>query len=82
MQSTKVAFGSQLGKAQEPLTITMIGAEDNHLPPLNNPPIMEPSRCQQTPRVTRSPLAQITQLVPQDARPLSNELEALQSHSR
>jgi hypothetical protein len=31
---------------------------------------------------TRSPLAQIAQLVPQDARTLSNALEALQYHSR
>ena len=81
-QSTRVAFGAPLGKAQEPLIITMIGARDNHLPLLDDPPITRPSRCQQIPRVTRSPPAQITQLVPQDARPLSNALEVLQSHSR
>ena len=50
----------------------MIGARDNHLPPLDDPLIIGPSRCGQTPRVTRSPLAQIAQLVPQDARTLSN----------
>jgi hypothetical protein len=81
-QSTRLAFGALSGKAQEPLTITMIRARDNHLPPLDDPPITGPSRCQQTPRVTRSPLAQIAKLVSQDARTLSNALEALQSHSR
>ena len=81
-QSTRVAFGSLPGKAQEPLTITMIGAKDNHLPPLDDPPITGPSRCRQTPRVIRSPPTQIAQLVPQDARTLSNALEALQSHLR
>jgi hypothetical protein len=81
-QSTRVAFGASPGRAQEPLTITMIGAEDNHLPPLDDPPITGLSRCQQTSKVTRSPLAQIAQLVPQDARTLSNALDALQSHSR
>jgi hypothetical protein len=30
---------------KNPLTITMIGAGDNHLPPLNDPPIIGPSRC-------------------------------------
>ena len=29
-QSTRVPFGSLPGKGQEPLTITMIGAGDNH----------------------------------------------------
>ena len=81
-QSTRVPFGSPSGKDQEPLTITTIGAKDKHLPPLNDAPITGPSRCRQTPRVTRSPPAQITQLVPQDARQLSNALEALQSHSK
>ena len=81
-QSTRVAFGAPPGKAQEPLTITMIRAEDNHLPSLDDPPITRLSRCWQTPKVTRSPPAQIAQLVPQDARSLSNALEALQSHSR
>ena len=55
----------------------MIGAGDTHLPRLDDPPITGPSRCRQTPRVTSSPPAQIVQLVPQDARPLSNALEAL-----
>jgi hypothetical protein len=81
-KSTGVAFGAPPGKAQEPLTIIMIRAGDNHLPSLDDSPIIGPSRCQQTPRVTKSPLAQIAQLVPQDARTLSNALEALQSHSR
>ena len=70
-QSTRVAFGALPGKAQEPLTITMIGARDNHLPSLDDTPIIGLSRCRQTPRVTRSPPSQIAQLVPQDARPLS-----------
>ena len=47
-QSTSVAFSAPLGKAQEPLTITTIGAGDNHLPPLDDPPITGPSRHQQT----------------------------------
>ena len=81
-QSTRVAFGAPPGKAQEPLTITMIGARDNHLSPLDDPPITRPSRCWQTPRVTRTLAAQIAQLVSHDARTLSNALEALQSHSR
>ena len=80
-QSTRVAFGAPLGKAQEPLTITTIRTGDNHLPLFNDPPITGLSRCRQTPRVTRSSPAQIAQLAPQDARTLSNALEALQSHS-
>ena len=44
-QSTRVAFGALLGKAQEPHTIIMIGARDNHLPPLDDPLITGPSRC-------------------------------------
>ena len=44
-QSTRVAFGAPPGKAQEPLTITMIGVRDNHLPPLDDPPITRASRC-------------------------------------
>jgi hypothetical protein len=79
VQSTRVAFDAPPGKAQEPLTITMIGVEDNHLPLLNDPPITGLSRCRQTPRVTSSPPAQIVQLVPQDVRTLSNALEALQA---
>ena len=81
-QFTRVAFGALPGKAQEPLTITMIGSRDDHLPSLDDPPITGLSRCWQTPRVTRSPPAQIAQLVPQDARTLSSALVALQSHSR
>ena len=81
-QSTRVAFGAPMGKAQEPLAITMIRAEDNHVPLLGDPPITGPSRYRQTPRLTSSPSAQITKLVPQDARTLSNALEALQSNSR
>ena len=81
-QSTRVAFGAPPGKAQEPLTIIMIRARDNHLPSFNDPPITGPSRCRQTPRVIRTPQAQNAQLVPQDARILSNALEALQSQSR
>ena len=36
-QFTRVHFGSPPGKGQEPLTITTIGAEDNHQPPLDDP---------------------------------------------
>ena len=36
-QFTRVPFGSPSGKGQEPLTITMIGAGDNHQPPLDDP---------------------------------------------
>ena len=36
-QSTRLHFGSPTGKGQEPLTITMIEARDNHLPPLDDP---------------------------------------------
>ena len=32
-KSTRVPFGSPPGKSQEPLTITTIGAGDNHQPP-------------------------------------------------
>jgi hypothetical protein len=78
----RVAFGAPLGKTQEHLTITMTRAKNNHLPPLDDPPITGPSRYRQTPRVTSSPPVQITQLAPQDARTLSNALQALQSHSR
>jgi hypothetical protein len=51
-QSTRVPFGSPLGKGQEPLTITTIGARDNHQPPLNDPRCTKPSRWWQPPRVT------------------------------
>ena len=36
-QSTRVPFGSLSRKGQEPLTITMIGAGDNHQPLLDDP---------------------------------------------
>jgi hypothetical protein len=48
-QSTRVPFGSPLGKGQEPLTITMIGAGDKHLPPLDDPRCTKPSRWHVTP---------------------------------
>jgi hypothetical protein len=41
-QSTRVSFGSPPGKDQEPLTITMIGAGDNHL--LRSTILVAPSR--------------------------------------
>ena len=50
-QSTRVSFGSPLGKGQEPLTITTIGAGDNHHSSLNNPRFSKPSRWRQPPRV-------------------------------
>jgi hypothetical protein len=43
-QSTRIPFGSQLWKGQEPLAITMIRAGDKHLPPLDNPRYTKPSR--------------------------------------
>ena len=43
-QPTRVPFGSPPGKGQEPLTITTIGAGDNHLPSLNDPHYTKPSR--------------------------------------
>jgi hypothetical protein len=51
-QSTRVPFGSLLGKGQEPLIITMIRAGDNHQPPLDDPHCSKPSRWRQPPRVT------------------------------
>ena len=45
-------FGAPPRKGQEPLTITMIRAEYNHQPPLNDPRCSKPSRWQQPPRVT------------------------------
>jgi hypothetical protein len=51
-QSTRVPFRSPPGEGQEPLTITMIGAGDKHLPPLDNPHCTKPFRWQQPPRVT------------------------------
>ena len=35
-QFTRVPFGPPMGKGQEPLTITMIRAGDNHQPPLDD----------------------------------------------
>jgi hypothetical protein len=40
------------GKAQEPLTITTIGAKDKHFSSLDDPRCSKPSRSQQTSRVT------------------------------
>ena len=51
-QSTRVPFGSPLGKGQEPLTITTIGAGDKHLPPLDDPHCTKLSRWWQPLRVT------------------------------
>ena len=51
-QSTRVPFGSPPGKGQKPLTITTIGARDNHQPLLNDPRCSKLSRWQQPPRVT------------------------------
>ena len=51
-QSTRVPFGALSGKGQEPLTITTIGARDNHHPPLNDPSCSKPFRWRQPPRVT------------------------------
>ena len=43
-QSTIVPFGYPSGKGQETLTITMIGARDKQLPPLNEPRYTKSSR--------------------------------------
>ena len=51
-QSTRVHFGSPPEKGQQPLTITMIGARDKHLPSLDDPHCSKPSRWWQSPRVT------------------------------
>ena len=51
-QSTRVPFGSPPRKYQEPLTITTIGAGDNHQPPLDDTRCSKPSRWWQPPRVT------------------------------
>jgi hypothetical protein len=51
-QFTKVPFGCPPGKSQEPLPITMIGSEDKHLPPLDDPCCTKPSRWRQLPRET------------------------------
>ena len=47
-QSTRLPFGSPPGKGQEPLTITMIGVEDNHHPPLDDPRYSKPSSVEAT----------------------------------
>jgi hypothetical protein len=51
-QSTRVPFGFSPEKGQELLTIIMIGARDNHLPPLDDPCYTRPSMWQQPPRET------------------------------
>ena len=51
-QSTRVPFGSPPRKGQEPLTITTIGARDNHQPPLYDHRCSKPSMWWQPPRVT------------------------------
>jgi hypothetical protein len=51
-QSTRVPFGSPPRKGQEPLTITTIGAENKHLPPLDDLRCTKPSRWRQPPRET------------------------------
>ena len=51
-QSTRVPFDSPSEKGQEPLTITAIGAGDNHQPPLDDSRCSKPSRWRQPPRVT------------------------------
>ena len=51
-QCTRVSFDSPPGKGQEPLTITTIGARDNHQPMLDDPRCSKPSRWRQPSRVT------------------------------
>jgi hypothetical protein len=79
-QSTRVPFGSPPGKGQEPLTITTIGAGDNHLPPLDDPRCTKLSRWWQPPRETSKshsktqhqvPLDEITQAMHLDSLPIS-----------
>jgi hypothetical protein len=43
-KSTRIPFVSPPGKGQEPLTITTIGAGDNHLPLLDDPRCTKPYR--------------------------------------
>ena len=68
------------GKVKNPSQATDRSRRQS-LTPLNDPPITGPSRCQQTPRVTRSRPAQSFHLVPQDDATQCNALEAHQSHS-
>jgi hypothetical protein len=58
-QSTRVPFGSPLGKGQEPLTITTIEVKDNHQPPLDDPRCSKPSRWWQPPRETSESRSEI-----------------------
>jgi hypothetical protein len=51
-QSIRVYFSSPPGKGQEPLTITTIGARDNHLSLLDDPRSTKASRWRQPPIVT------------------------------
>ena len=51
-QSTRVTFWLSTGEGTRPLTITTIGAGDNHQPPLNDPRCSKPSRWRQPPRET------------------------------
>ena len=62
------AFGSPPGKGQEPLTITTVGAGDNHQPPLNDPRCSKPSR---------NPAAKYKHQVPLDAITQAMHLDSL-----
>jgi hypothetical protein len=73
-QSTRVPFGSPPEKGQEPLTITTIGAGDNHLPPLDDPCCFKPFRWRQPPRVTSQTRSETRTL---DPKCICNELEHL-----
>ena len=76
-QFTKVPFGSPPGKGKEPLTITTIGAGDNHHPPLDDPRCSKPSRWRQPPRVTTKSAAKHKHQVPLDAITQAMHLDSL-----
>jgi hypothetical protein len=64
-QFTRVPFVSPSEEGQEPAQSTDRSRRQSPTL-LNDPPMIRPSRCQQTPRVTRSRPAQSFHLVPQD----------------
>jgi hypothetical protein len=72
MQSNRVPFGSSPEEGQEPEQATNRGRRQSPTP-LNDPPITEPPRGRQTPRVISSQPAQSFHLVPQDDATQCNE---------
>ena len=76
-QFTRVPFGSPPEKDQELLTITTIGAGDNHQPLLDDPRCSKPSRWRQPPRVTSQTTAKHEYQVPLDANTQAMHLDSL-----